>query len=163
MPLRVSGSACGYWRDDIEMSLANADSEIEIDTDRSRLDTRFIHEFLVNEAYWAKDRTMEQTAAAIDNSICFGVYDGQTQVGFARVVSDKATFAYVGDVFIIEEFRGRGLSKLLMEAILSHPELQNLRRWILATRDAHGLYEQFGFSPLRHPERWMERPAPNAY
>ena len=145
------------------MSLANADSEIEIDTDRSRLDTRFIHEFLVNAAYWAKDRTMEQTAAAIDNSICFGVYDGQTQVGFARVVSDKATFAYVGDVFIIEEFRGRGLSKLLMEAILSHPELQGLRRWILATRDAHGLYEQFGFSPLRHPERWMERPAPNAY
>lgn len=136
---------------------------MEIDTDRSRLDTRFIHEFLVNEAYWAKDRTMEQTAAAIDNSICFGVYDGQTQVGFGRVVTDKATFAYVGDVFITAEYRGRGLGKRLMEAIVSHPELQGLRRWILATRDAHGLYEQHGFSSLRHPERWMERPAPNAY
>ncbi|HMO80554.1 MAG TPA: GNAT family N-acetyltransferase [Pyrinomonadaceae bacterium] len=137
--------------------------EIVIDLDRTRLDIGFIHSFLVNEAYWAKDRTLDQTKAAIESSICFGVYAGERQVGFGRVVTDKATFAYVGDVFIIEEFRGRGLGKRLMEAMISHPELQGLRRWILGTRDAHGLYEQFGFSPLCHPERWMERPAPNAY
>ncbi len=99
----------------------------------------------------------------MQNSICFGVYCGEQQIGFARVVSDQATFAYVGDVFVLEEFRGRGLSKWLMEAIISHPDLQGLRRWVLATRDAHGLYEKFGFHELKFPERWMERPAPDAY
>ncbi len=134
-----------------------------ISTQRSRLQVDVIQKFLNEESYWARDRKLEQTLAAIDNSICFGLYYGSDQVGFARVVSDQATFAYVGDVFILNEYRGRGLSKWLMEMIIAHPDLQGLRRWVLATRDAHKLYEQFGFHELVHPERWMERPAPNAY
>jgi GNAT superfamily N-acetyltransferase len=146
------------------MSESNLEKgNFRISTDRLRLDIAAIHKFLVEDSYWARERTEEQTRTAIENSICFGVYDGERQIGFARVVTDRATFAYVGDVFILEEYRGRGLSKWLMEAMLEHPELQGLRRWILATRDAHGLYEQFGFHKLTHPERWMERPAPNAY
>lgn len=137
--------------------------EFEISTDKSRLDIGLINSFLVEESYWARERTLEQTRTAIENSICFGVYLGERQIGFGRVVSDKATFAYVGDVFILDEFRGRGLSKWLMQAMVEHPELQGLRRWILATRDAHGLYEQFEFASLRFPERWMEKTAPNAY
>ncbi len=135
----------------------------ELDTNRTRLDLELIHRFLVEESYWARERTMEQTRTAIENSICFGVYEGERQVGFGRVVSDKATFAYIGDVFVIDEYRGRGISKMLMRYIVEHPELQGLRRWVLATRDAHGLYEQFEFAPLRHPDRWMEKTAPNAY
>jgi GNAT superfamily N-acetyltransferase len=134
-----------------------------ISTDRSRLDVDSIQKFLAEDSYWARERTPEQTKTAIENSICFGVFDSDRQIGFARVVSDRATFAYVGDVYIISGFRGRGLSKWLMEVIVGHPELQGLRRWVLATRDAHLLYEKFGFMELVHPERWMERPAPNAY
>jgi GNAT superfamily N-acetyltransferase len=134
-----------------------------ISTDKSRLDLDIIHRFLSEISYWAKDRTFDQTKTAIENSICFGVYDSERQIGFARVVTDRSTFAYLGDVFILEEFRGRGLGKWLMETIISHPELQGLRRWVLATRDAHGLYEQFGFSRLKFPDRWMELPAPDAY
>lgn len=135
----------------------------EISTERARLDLGLIHSFLIEESYWARERTLEQTKTAIENSMCFGVYDGERQVAFARVVSDKATFAYIGDVFVVEGYRGRGISKMLMQYIVEHPELQGLRRWVLATRDAHGLYEQFEFAPLRHPERWMEKTAPNAY
>ena len=138
-------------------------SGFDISTDKSRLDVDAIHAFLSQESYWARNRTRQQTLTAIEHSICFGLYHGERQIGFARVVSDRATFAYVGDVYVIDEFRGRGLSKWLMDAMIAHPELQNLRRWVLATRDAHGLYEQFGFSGLAHPERWMERPAPDAY
>ena len=145
-----------------EVRKGNED-EIEISTDKSRLDIAAIHDFLSNESYWAQERTIEQTRIAIENSICYGVYSTGRQIGFARIVTDRATFAYVGDVYVLEEFRGRGLSKRLMQAIIDHPELQNLRRWILATRDAHGLYEQFGFFGLKFPERWMERPAPGAY
>ena len=134
-----------------------------ISTDRSRLDIEAIQDFLAQDSYWARERTQEQTRTAIENSICFGVYDGDRQIGFARVVSDCATFAYLGDVYIIREYRGRGLSKWLMETVISHPDLQGLRRWVLATRDAHSLYAKFGFMELVHPERWMERPAPNAY
>ena len=134
-----------------------------ISDDRSRLDIEKVHRFLSEESYWAKNRTFEQTATAIENSICFGMYEGERQIGFARVVTDKATFAYLGDVFILDEFRGRGLSKWLMDTIVSLPELQGLRRWVLATRDAHRLYEQFGFTELKFPERWMELAAPDAY
>jgi GNAT superfamily N-acetyltransferase len=134
-----------------------------ISTDKVRLDREVLHRFLSEESYWAKNRTWDQTETAIENSICFGVYEGERQVGFAGVITDKATFAYLGDVFILEEFRGRGISKWLMETIVSHPEIQGLRRWVLATLDAHGLYEQFGFSALKFPDRWMERAAPDAY
>jgi GNAT superfamily N-acetyltransferase len=142
---------------------ANEQSELIISTDKNLLQIDLIHKFLHEESYWAKERTLEQTERAIENSLCFGVYFETRQIGFARVVSDFATFAYIGDVFILQEFRGKGLSKLLMEAMLSHEDLQGLRRWVLATKDAHGLYEQFNFSGLRFPERWMEKTAPNAY
>jgi N-acetylglutamate synthase-like GNAT family acetyltransferase len=140
-----------------------AEKQFEISTDKTRLDIDVIQRFLSEESYWANKRSREQTEAAIENSICFGVYYGDRQIGFARVISDKATFAYIGDVFILNEFRGRGLSKRLMQAMLEHPDLQGLRRWVLATKDAHGLYEQFGFSLMRYPERWMELPAKDAY
>ena len=137
--------------------------DYDVSCDKSRLDLDLIHRFLSNESYWARRRTREQTERAIENSICFGVYRGKKQVGFARVVTDKATFAYLGDVFILTEHRGIGLSKLLMEAIVLHPDVQGLRRWLLATRDAHGLYAQYGFTPLHHPERWMECAAADSY
>jgi GNAT superfamily N-acetyltransferase len=137
--------------------------DFEIDTDISRLDLGVIQSFLANKSYWARHRTPEQTRTAIEHSICFGLYDGDKQIGFARVVSDRATFAYLGDVFVLEDYRGRGLSKWLMETIIAHPDLQGLRRWLLATYDAHGLYERYGFTPLVHPERWMELSAPDAY
>lgn len=137
--------------------------EYEIDTDKRRLDLSAIHRFLSQESYWAKNRTMEQTLTAIENSLCFGVFCGREQVGFARVITDKATFAYIGDVFILEEHRGKGLSKWLMEIVVAQPDLQGLRRWLLATYDAHGLYRHFDFDGLKHPERWMERTAPDAY
>ena len=137
--------------------------DFETSTDKTRLDIGMIYRFLSEESYWANKRTLEQTKTAIENSICFGVYLGDKQVGFARVITDKATFAYVGDVFVLQEFRGSGIGKMLMEAMLSHSELQSLRRWVLATKDAHGLYEQFGFSELKFPERWMELSAKDAY
>jgi len=137
--------------------------EFTISTDRNRLQTDAIHKFLSEESYWAQNRTREQTETAIKNSLPFGVYKGENQIGFARVVTDYATFAYLGDVYILEEFRGQGLSLWLMETIVNHPDLQGFRRWVLATRDAHTLYEKFGFHELVHPERWMEKPAPNAY
>lgn len=137
--------------------------EFIISTDKSLLQIDVIHKFLSEESYWAGKRTIEQTRVAIENSICFGVYKDLQQIGFARVVSDKATFAYIGDVFILVGYRGQGLSKWLMECILTHEGLQNLRRWILATKDAHKLYSQFGFHGLKFPERWMELPAPDAY
>ena len=138
-------------------------AEFTISTDKTRLQFDVIQSFLANDAYWAKTRTAEQTRTAIENSICFGLYHDNKQIGFARVVSDQATFAYLGDVFVLSEYRGRGLSKWLMETIIAHPDLQGLRRWVLATFDAHGLYEQYGFGPLVYPERWMELTAPDAY
>jgi GNAT superfamily N-acetyltransferase len=138
-------------------------NEFTVSTDKSRLQIEVIQKFLTEDSYWANNRTLEQTKTALENSLCFGVYFENRQIGFARVVTDFATFAYLGDVFILTEFRGRGLSKWLMEVMISHPRLQGLRRWILATKDAHGLYSQFGFHGLKFPERWMELPAPNAY
>lgn len=137
--------------------------EFIISTDRERLQIDRIHKFLSEESYWAATRSKEQTITAIKNSLPFGVYKGENLVGFARVVTDYATFAYLGDVFILQEFRGRGLSKRLIEAIVNHPDLQGFRRWILATRDAHALYQKYGFFALKHPTRWMEKTAPDAY
>lgn len=139
------------------------ESAFFVSTDKSLLDIDVIHLFLSRESYWANRRSREQTLTAIKNSICFGVYDDKRQVGFCRVVTDRSTFAYLGDVFVSPEYRGKGLSKMLLEAAVSHPELQGLRRWVLATKDAHGLYERFSFAPLRFPDRWMERTAPDAY
>jgi len=137
--------------------------EFLISTDPARLDLDVIHDFLTN-CYWAKGVPREVVARSIEHSLCFGVYDGNgAQIGFARVISDFATIAYLGDVFMLESDRGRGLSKWMMECIMRHPALQNLRRWILLTRDAHGLYAQFGFTPLKSPDRYMELHRPDVY
>jgi len=138
-------------------------NEYLISTDEKRLQLDVIQKYLSEDSYWAKGRELEVTKRAIENSLCFGVYQGEAQVGFARVVTDRATFAWIADVFILPDQRGKSLSKRLMEAILSHPELQGLRRWVLATKDAHGLYTQFEFTPMKFPERWMERAAKWAY
>lgn len=136
--------------------------EYTISTEVARLDSAFIHEFL-RASYWAQNIPPETVRRSIENSLCFGLYEAEKQIVFARVVTDYATFAYLCDVFVIEDNRGRGLSKWLMEMILAHPELQNLRRWLLATKDAHGLYSQFGFTALEAPEIFMQRHAPNIY
>jgi GNAT superfamily N-acetyltransferase len=135
--------------------------DYSISTDRSRLDINLIHNYLSEESYWATGRPREVVARSIENSLPFGIYKGGEQVGFARVVTDYATFAWVADVFVLREHRGQGLSKWLMEVILAHPQLQGFRRWVLSTRDAQGLYERFGFMPQKRPERWMERFDPN--
>jgi GNAT superfamily N-acetyltransferase len=132
-----------------------------ISTDRSRLNVELVHRFLSQTTYWAIGRAPDVVQRSIDNSLPFGIYQGNDLVGFARVVTDYATFAWIADVFVLPEHRGQGLSKWLIEVILSHPELQGFRRWVLATKDAHGLYERFGFIALHRPERWMERPDPN--
>jgi GNAT superfamily N-acetyltransferase len=133
-----------------------------ISTDRSKLDLRFIHEFL-NKAYWCEGVPVEIVKKSIENSLCFGVYDHGKQIGFARVVTDYCTFGYLADVFIIEEYRGKGLSKDLMKHIKEHPDLQGFRNFVLATIDAHGLYEQFGFEPVKNPERLMAISRPGLY
>lgn len=128
-----------------------------ITTDREQLDIAFIHHFLSNESYWAQGRSFDVVQRAIENSLCFGVFKDDQQVGFARVVTDYATFAWLADVFIVADHRGLELGVWLIEVITAHPQLQGLRRWILATRDAHELYRKFGFKDLVEPNRWMER------
>jgi GNAT superfamily N-acetyltransferase len=137
-------------------------NEYSISTDKDLLNVDHIHSFL-SQTYWAEGIPREIVAKSIEGSMCFGVYHKENQVGFARMITDQATFAYLADVFITPTHRGKGLSKWLVETILSHPELQGLRRILLATRDAHGLYEQFGFTPLTIPERWMNIHFPNVY
>jgi len=127
-----------------------------ISTDPSRLDLDAICGFLAR-AYWASDRPRDRIERSLANSLVFGLYDGTKQIGLARVVTDYATFAWLCDVFIDEAYRGRDLGKWLVDSVLSHPDLQGLRRWLLATRDAQGLYSQFGFEPLKNPERWMQK------
>ena len=131
-----------------------------ISTDPHRLDVDGVYHYLHNEAYWCQGIPRDVVERSIHNSLCFGVYDGSTQVGFARVVSDFATFAYLGDVFILPPYRGQGLSKWLMKCIMAHPMLQNLRRFQLVTKDAHGLYHQYGFTRLAEPARHMEKIVP---
>ena len=137
--------------------------EYLISNDKSKLDLHVIHSFL-STSYWAKGIPLDIVKRSIEHSLCFGVYyKEEQQVGFARVVTDYATFAYIGDVFIIEAFRGQGLSKWLMDVIVTHPQLQGLRTWILLTRDAHGLYKKVGFAAPPNPERYMERMFPDVY
>jgi len=127
-----------------------------ISTDPSRLDLNAISDML-SRAYWAKNRTREVITRSMQNSLVFGVYDSDRQIGLARVVTDHATFAWLCDVYILEEYRGRGIGKWLMETILARPDLQGMRRFLLATRDAHELYSRYGFTPLHNPSRWMEK------
>jgi len=138
------------------------DGDILVTTDPARLDLAAIHEFL-SGSYWAKGIPREVVERSIRHSICFGAFDGGRQVGFARVISDRATFAYVADVFVVDSHRGRGIGKRIMAGITSHPDLQDLRLWTLFTRDAHGLYRQHGFREARYPDRLMERRAERPY
>jgi GNAT superfamily N-acetyltransferase len=126
-----------------------------ISTDPARLDIVAVHAYLTR-SYWAAGIAKEVVRKSVEGSLCFGLYEGSRQIGLARVVTDKATFAYLCDVYVLEDYRGRGLGKWLMSVVRSHPDLQHLRRFVLVTRDAHGLYKQFGFSHLSHPERYME-------
>jgi len=127
-----------------------------ISTDKSLLNVEVIYKYLNEDSYWAQGMPFERLIKAIENSLCFGVYHERQLAGFARVVTDKATFAYLCDVFILPDYRSLGLSKWLVQTIVEYPELKGLRRWSLATADAHGLYSQFGFSQITKPERWME-------
>jgi GNAT superfamily N-acetyltransferase len=136
-----------------------------ISTEKTKLDILLIHNFLSTRSYWAQNIPFETVKRSIENSICFGMFFQNTQIGFARVISDKATFAYLGDVFVLPEYRGKGLSKWLMQTIHDHPELQNLRRWWLGTKDAHGLYEQFGWTRITEEvaTRFMQKHDPDIY
>lgn len=134
-------------------------NEFCISTDKSKLDINIIHNYLCDESYWAKNIPVETVERSIEGSCCFGLYVKENsiskQIGFARVITDFATFGYLADVFIIEDYRGQGLAKWLMGEIMNYPELQGFRRWLLATKDAHGLYLKSGFLPLDKPERIM--------
>jgi N-acetylglutamate synthase-like GNAT family acetyltransferase len=129
--------------------------QFTISTDPNRLDIDAICEFL-KRAYWANTRPRERTERAIKNSLVFGVYDGDKQIGMARVVSDYSIFAYLCDVFIDEDYRAHGLGKWLIQTIMEHPDLKEMRRWVLVTSDAHGLYKQYGFTTIEDPEHWMQ-------
>ena len=126
-----------------------------ITTDPSRLDAAAIYAYL-SRVYWANTRSRSAVERSLKNSLCFGLYEGARQIGLARVISDYATFAYLCDVYVLEAYQGKGLGTWLMKAVMAHPDLQGLRRWLLATRDAHGLYRKVGFTELQSPERWME-------
>lgn len=132
-----------------------------ISTDKAKLHIPVIHKFLTEDSYWNKGITLNKVERCIEHSLCFGMYENSVQIGFARIISDFTTFAYLADVFILPDYRGRGCSKMLVAAIMEHPELLNLRRWVLATSDAHGLYKQFGWQPLSKTEKWMEIFDPN--
>ena len=134
-----------------------------ITTEKSLMDVDRIHRFLSEESYWAAGIPRAVVETSIENSLCFAALDGDELAGFARVVTDYATFGYLADVFVVEEHRGKGVAKHLMEIIREHPALRGLRRWHLVTRDAHAIYEKFGFKPLAHPERHMEAVIVNAY
>jgi GNAT superfamily N-acetyltransferase len=134
-----------------------------ISTDKNKLDVPYIHQFLSNESYWAEGIPFDIVKKSIENSLCLGIYDGKKQIGFARIITDEATFGYLADVFVDTAYRGRGLSKWLMQIITNLPFMPLLRRFMLATKDAHKLYEQFGFTPLTLPERFMQLHHPNVY
>ncbi len=133
-----------------------------VSTDQAQLDVDAVHAFLA-QSYWATNIPRDVVERSLRNALCFGLYQDGAQIGLVRVISDYVTMAYVGDVYVLPEHRGRGLSKWMMECVLAHPDLQHLRRWILITRDAHGLYRQFGFRDLKRPEGFMERHDPDVY
>jgi GNAT superfamily N-acetyltransferase len=137
-------------------------ADYQISNERARMDVDAIHAFL-SRTYWARGIPRATVERAIAHSLCFGVFCEGAQVGFARVVTDRATFAYLADVYLLEAHRGQGLARRLLQAVLAHPELQGLRRWLLVTRDAHPLYRQHGFEPVAHPDRMMEIHRPDAY
>lgn len=149
----------------IEQPFRKTKGEYIIDTNPALIDRELVHRYLSTESYWAKGVPFETVSKSIDHSLCFGLYQGNRQIGFARMVTDRATFTYLADVFILPEERGKGLSKWMMEEIDTHPDLQGLRRWMLGTRDAHGLYEQFGWTAIPEEQRgrFMQKHFPEVY
>lgn len=137
--------------------------EYTITTDKAKFSLDYIHQYLSEQSYWAAGIPLTTVQKSVEGSLCFGVFKEEQMIGFARVITDKATFGYLADVFIDEAYRGRGLSKWLMEVIIQHPDLQGLRRLLLATRDAHGLYRRFGFTDLTYPELYMQIHNPDVY
>jgi GNAT superfamily N-acetyltransferase len=137
--------------------------EFEITTDQARLDLDVIHDYLARQSYWARGIPRPTLEKSVRNSLCFGLFEATRQVGLARVVSDYATIAYLGDVFVLPEYQGRGLAQWLMQCVVAHPDLQNLRRWILVTKDAHGLYRKYGFAQLAQQQNFMELHNPDVY
>ncbi|MFI5134976.1 MAG: GNAT family N-acetyltransferase, partial [Chitinophagales bacterium] len=148
----VYGIAAGNY-DEPRLFFEEKNGDYFISTNKKLLQPEVIHSFL-SKSYWAKNRPMEKVIRSIENSLCFGMYYHETQVGFSRVISDYITLAWIADVFVLEEYRGKGLGKWMMRCVMNHPELTDMRRWVLATKDAHGLYSQSGFKPLIRPERW---------
>jgi GNAT superfamily N-acetyltransferase len=134
-----------------------------ITTDKNKLDIIAIHDFLSNHSHWSRNIPIETVKTSIDNSLNFGLFHFQKQIGYAKIISDYSTIAYLGDVYVLPDYRGNGLSKWLMQQVMSHPNLQGLRRWILLTVDAHGLYKQYGWEEPKNPERYMELYNPNVY
>ena len=144
-------------------TVTQIENRFRISTNITEFDLPYIHHYLCRDSYWASGIPIDTVKRSMDNSLCFGVFENDKQVGFARVISDMATFAYLADVFIDETYRGLGLSKLLMKTIMAYPELQHLRNWILMTKDAHGLYEQYGFTVHPQPETVMRKNNPDHY
>lgn len=138
-------------------------NDYTISTDKDRLDIPSIHKFLVNESDWASGIPIDTLRTSIENSLNFGLYYQNKQIGFARIISDYSTIAYLGDVYVLEEYRGKGLSKWLIHEIVAHPNLQGLRRWILLTDTAEWLYKKFGFTKIHNPGSYMEKHNPNVY
>ncbi|MCW3463866.1 GNAT family N-acetyltransferase [Chitinophaga nivalis] len=134
-----------------------------ISTDKSKLDTEVIHQFLATESYWAQGIPLSIVEKCIAGSLCFGLYHDNRQIGFARVITDGASFAYLADVFVVTSHRGKGLSKFIMRAVIAHPDLQGLRRWLLVTADAHSLYRQFGFTDITDPQKFLQLHRPQPY
>ncbi|MBE1302332.1 MAG: GNAT family N-acetyltransferase [Alteromonadaceae bacterium] len=137
--------------------------KLELSDDKQLIDTDLVYQYIAEKSYWAKGISLERLVVALENSLCIGAYLGKTQVGFCRVVTDYATFANLLDVFVVDEYQGNGIAKQLLRFTLAHPHLQNLRRFTLTTKDAHGLYKQFGFETLGAPERYMEIFRPDIY
>lgn len=137
--------------------------DLRLSTLTEEMDVDAIHGFLSGESYWARGVPRDVVARAIQHSLCVGVFHGAAQVAFARAITDRATYAYLADVYVLQAYRGRGIGRWMMETLDAHPDLQGLRRWMLMTKDAHGLYAQFGFTPLAQPDRAMERTHPGVY
>jgi GNAT superfamily N-acetyltransferase len=136
--------------------------EFVVSTDPARLDAAAVHAYLAR-SYWCENIPLATVERALRHSLCFGLYEGKAQVGLARVITDHATFAYLCDVYVLETHQGKGLGKWLIECVMAHPDVPGLRRFNLATKDAHGLYARYGFTPLTHAERWMELHKPDIY
>jgi GNAT superfamily N-acetyltransferase len=168
-PQNLAVDAAGAWPGVIRSAAVSDPHEVGrwgdfiISTDPGLLDVALIHDFLAHRSYWAIGRPLDVVRRSLDNSLCFGLYELGRQIGFVRVVTDRATFAWLCDVFVLEAYRGRGLSKWLMECVMGHPDLRGLRRVLLGTRDAHGLYERYGFTPLADPTRFLEVFRPDVY